>query len=230
MSDILLHITDEKEVAKYKSLITSINQLMKNMKKDTCYTMVNGLLLAMQSLPNEYFSNITKINITNKTLLKFDLNNKSKNFNGYINGKELYSFLNDYKTKITEFKFYKTHFVIETSLPEVEYTSYMITKDNTDIQEYKRITQERKNINKVLYSKTFDSVDFIKDIDSHIPSVVRLNDIKLKLNKSFITISKPKENKITIASYKNNDVVLYSEFTSISDKFECKSIFNIINY
>jgi hypothetical protein len=184
---ILKVYDNSSDVTNIVNIINDINQIAKNLKKDSTYSIINGIAYAYKtSVEDVIHQKLEYSTLSNRNKSKY--NDDIPCINGLIDGKELYSFIKDYKKHVVKVIFYEYHFTIETSSSDISYRSISInSKKNLDV-DYNKFNKylERikiKNSFKTIYKdENFD--EKLKEIE--IDNVFLPYECKFKISHEFM--------------------------------------------
>lgn len=231
-NNIIRVIEDIKELKKVLKYIQTFNQMFKNLKKDSCYTLQKINCWCYKSDKDDVGHNLITI---------IDPMSVEYKFSGYVVGKELYTFLKYYKKNINQIILREYNFSLLS--PDTIYDSvdYRLRED-TDIKPIREFRREYysnpKNYEefacyirkRVEYPLSEDIVKIVKI--SNCPCLIKIPfhdfDIKVKLTPKLFVVEE--NSKLVITPY-NVNKNLYSVILESQDGFLLsETCFIICNY
>lgn len=166
---------------KLANFIYTINQDLKNSKKDTTYSIRKGKFISFKR-GNELLHNFCVPNISSRNN---DIAGYVNGLNGFVNGKELFDFFKEYKKHINGMEINKNNFSILTSLPEIKYESAPINRnlkyDIAPWKEFKNTLQIIKTPKRLVTSFELTDSHFEEMAKRNAPAILNKDGIKIRV-------------------------------------------------
>ena len=153
-----------KEAIDFCSMINDINQIMKNCKTNSDYSIHNGVSYAYKSLAEDIVHNKLEMDYTSNRNKK-GYQEYLKNLNGIIYGKIFFSWFKENKKIINQIKLFKDHFEIYTTNNSISFISDSINfkDDYYLLNEYFKRAKEKNNYKAIYIDRNFEKI--LNEID-----------------------------------------------------------------
>ena len=239
MSKLLKSFTDD--VSTFLGIISDINQIMKNSKKDCSYTIFKGISYAYKDTMEDLGHNKLNIQYESNRSKKKKYNEDILLINGFIeNGKELFSWISEFKKNVTKIDLYDDYFCIHTSVVDIFYKSKELNKDSfkKDINSFKGYLKRirEKNDNTLIY-KDEEFQNTISKIENNIVpyectfKTKSYGNIHFRMtSRIFLSLKKDSSVIFKITNVDSDNNVFGIDYEIINKDTTLKTYMTIINY
>lgn len=221
-----------KEALQMVAVIYEINQDFKNAQDDSTYSLVKGKIIAFKTNPEDKI-HVIGTPVFSKT--RMPAQPYIHLLNGYVGGKDLFGFLKENKKFANEVHLGPDHFVIKTSVPEVEYSSMGFSanadKDHDPYREFvSRVIKPNRTKERLRVSR--DITEMLKEIDdSPTPVVYSAKGFKIRLtHKLFLGMKAKSQCSLRIFEIESTDPVYLVQMSMKNPTFESENYFVILKY
>jgi len=168
---LLMTVEDEKTLDTFRLVLNEINQDIKT-TTDTTYSIKKGKFINFKA---GIMKCVSSFNNNERTLKKCPkLDEIMSNLNGSVDGINLFKWITDYKKYINGLDLYDKHFVIKTSIPEVEFKSGML--DSDDVSTYLKM---KKSLGERVAKEEISIETYNEMKQSRLSHTFDFNDIKI---------------------------------------------------